>query len=193
MDLIRIGDKLISKEKIVESIEEMLKLRQRGLSQAEVAKRFGTDRTFVSRLENLGEVRKGKTIALVGFPIKNIDEIKEVARQEGLDFVLLMTDKERWNFVYEKTGIELLNEVMGLIYKVRHYDVVIIIGSEQRLRLFKALLDKEVVSISIGSSPITQDKYIDPDNLRDIIRKLKKGDDDETRPECQHRVFQERP
>ncbi|HHW03587.1 MAG TPA: helix-turn-helix domain-containing protein [Thermoanaerobacterales bacterium] len=193
MDLIRIGDKLISKEKIVESIEEMLKLRQRGLSQAEVAKRFGTDRTFVSRLENLGEVRKGKTIALVGFPIKNIDEIKEVARQEGLDFVLLMTDKERWNFVYEKTGIELLNEVMGLIYKVRQYDVVIIIGSEQRLRLFKALLDKEVVSISIGSSPITQDKYIDPDNLRDIISKLKKGDDDETRPECQHRVFQERP
>jgi transcriptional regulator len=177
MDLIRIGDKLISKEKIIESIEEMLKLRQRGLSQAEVAKRFGTDRTFVSRLENLGEVRKGKTIALVGFPIKNIDEIRDLAVQEGVDYVLLMTDKERWDFVYEKTGIELLNEVMGLIYKVRQYDVVIIIGSDQRLRLFKALLDKEVVSISIGKSPITQDKYIDPDSLREVIRKLKKGDD----------------
>jgi transcriptional regulator len=177
MDLIRIGDKLISMEKIIESIEEMLKLRQQGLSQAEVAKRFDTDRTFVSRLENLGEVRKGKTIALVGFPIKNIDEIRDLAVQEGVDYVLLMTDKERWDFVYEKTGIELLNEVMGLIYKVRQYDVVIIIGSEQRLRLFKALLDKEVVSISIGKSPITQDKYIDPDSLREVIRKLKKGDD----------------
>ncbi|MCR4432229.1 MAG: transcriptional regulator [Tepidanaerobacteraceae bacterium] len=177
MGLIRIGDKLLSMEKIIESIEEMLKLRQQGLSQAEVAKKFDTDRTFVSRLENLGEIRKGKTIALVGFPIKNIDEIKGVALQEGLDFVLLMTDKERWDFVYEKTGIELLNEVMSLIYKVRQYDVVIIIGSEQRLRLFKALLDKEVVSISIGKSPITQDKYVDPDNLREIIRKLKKGDD----------------
>lgn len=177
MDLIRIGDKLISMEKIIESIEEMLKLRRQGLSQAEVAKRFDTDRTFVSRLENLGEVRKGKTIALVGFPIKNIDEIRDLAVQEGVDYVLLMTDKERWDFVYEKTGIELLNEVMGLIYKVRQYDVVIIIGSEQRLRLFKALLDKEVVSISIGKSPITQDKYIDPDSLREVIRKLKKGDD----------------
>ncbi|MDK2878922.1 MAG: hypothetical protein PWR06_1638 [Thermoanaerobacteraceae bacterium] len=177
MDLIRIGDKLISMEKIIESIEEMLKLRQQGLSQAEVAKRFDTDRTFISRLENLGEVRKGKTIALVGFPIKNIDEIRDLAVQEGVDYVLLMTDKERWDFVYEKTGIELLNEVMGLIYKVRQYDVVIIIGSEQRLRLFKALLDKEVVSISIGKSPITQDKYIDPDSLREVIRKLKKGDD----------------
>lgn len=177
MDLIRIGDKLISMEKIIESIEEMLKLRQQGLSQAEVAKRFDTDRTFISRLENLGEVRKGKTIALVGFPIKNIDEIRDLAVQEGVDYVLLMTEKERWDFVYEKTGIELLNEVMGLIYKVRQYDVVIIIGSEQRLRLFKALLDKEVVSISIGKSPITQDKYIDPDSLREVIRKLKKGDD----------------
>ncbi|MDI3481827.1 MAG: hypothetical protein PWQ97_1482 [Tepidanaerobacteraceae bacterium] len=181
MDLIRIGDKLISIEKIIGSIEEMLKLRQQGLSQAEVAKKFDTDRTFISRLENLGEVRKGKTIALVGFPIKNIDEIREVAFQEGLDFVLLMTDKERWDFVYEKTGIELLNEVMSLIYKVRQHDVVIIIGSEQRLRLFKALLDKEVISISIGKSPITQDKYIDPDSLREVIRKLKKGDDSETR------------
>ncbi|MDN5313131.1 MAG: hypothetical protein PWQ68_2104 [Thermoanaerobacteraceae bacterium] len=177
MDLIRIGDKLISMEKIIESIEEMLKLRQQGLSQAEVAKKFDTDRTFISRLENLGEVRKGKTIALVGFPIKNIDEIRDLAVQEGVDYVLLMTDKERWDFVYEKTGIELLNEVMGLIYKVRQYDVVIIIGSDQRLRLFKALLDKEVVSISIGKSPITQDKYIDPDSLREVIRKLKKGDD----------------
>ncbi|AYO31863.1 helix-turn-helix domain-containing protein [Biomaibacter acetigenes] len=177
MDLIRIGDKLISMEKIIESIEEMLKLRQQGLSQAEVAKKFDTDRTFISRLENLGEVRKGKTIALVGFPIKNIDEIRDMAVQEGVDYVLLMTDKERWDFVYEKTGIELLNEVMGLIYKVRQYDVVIIIGSDQRLRLFKALLDKEVVSISIGKSPITQDKYIDPDSLREVIRKLKKGDD----------------
>jgi len=183
MDLIRIGDKLISMEKIGESIEEMLKLRQQGLSQAEVSKKFDTDRTFVSRLENLGEVRKGRTIGLVGFPIKNIDEIKQVALQEGVDFSLLMTDKERWDFVYEKTGIELLNEVMGLIYKVRQYDVVIMIGSEQRLRLFKALLDKEVVSINIGKSPITQDKYIDPDNLRDVIRKLKKGDNDETRAE----------
>lgn len=175
MNLIRIGDKLISTEKILESIEEMLRLRQQGLSQAEVARKFGTDRTFVSRLENLGEIRKGKTIGLVGFPIKNVDEIKRVAFEEGLDLVFVMTDKERWDFVYEKSGIELLNEIMSLIYKARQLDVVIIIGSEQRLRLFRALLDKEVVPINIGKSPITQDKLIDLDYLRDIIKKIKKG------------------
>jgi transcriptional regulator len=177
MDLIRIGDKLISMSKLTGTIEEMLTLRRQGLSQAEVAKKFGTDRTFISRLENLGEIRKGKTIALIGFPLLNVEEIREMARQEGVDFVLLMNDKERWDFVYSRTGIELLNEVMSLIYKVRQCDVVIILGSDQRLRLFRALLDKEVVALNIGKSPITEDKYVNPENLREIIRKLKKGDD----------------
>jgi len=152
----------------------MLELRRQGFSQADVAKKFNTDRTFLSRLESLGEIRKGKTIALVGFPIKNIDEIKQVAAEEGVDFSLLMTDRQRWDFVYEKSGIELLNEVMSIIYKVRQYDVVIILGSDQRLRLFKALLDNEVVPIDLGKSPITQDVYVEPDYLRNIIRTIKK-------------------
>ncbi|HHV19781.1 MAG TPA: transcriptional regulator [Thermoanaerobacterales bacterium] len=176
MDLIRIGDKLISLSRIENIVQEMLDLRQQGVSQAEVAKKFSTDRTFLSRLEGLGEVRKGRTIALVGFPIKNTEELKQIAHQEGVDFSLLMTDRERWDFVYEKSGIELLNEVMSLIYKVRQYDVVIILGSDQRLRLFKALLDKEVVSIDIGKSPITQDVYMDPENLRNVIKTIKKDE-----------------
>ncbi len=176
MDLIRIGEKLISLSRIENIVQEMLDLRQQGVSQAEVAKKFNTDRTFLSRLEGLGEIRKGRTIALVGFPVKNIEELKQVALQEGVDFSLLMTDRERWDFVYEKSGIELLNEVMGLIYQVRQYDVVIMLGSDQRLRLFKALLDKEVLSIDIGKSPITQDVYVDPENLRNIIRTIKRDD-----------------
>ncbi len=176
MDLIRIGDKLISVSRIENIIQEMLDLRQQGVSQAEVAKKFNTDRTFLSRLESLGEIRKGKTIAIVGFPLKNTAELKQLAFQEGVDFLLLMTDKERWEFVYEKSGIELLNEVMGLIYQVRQYDVVILLGSDQRLRLFKALLDKEVISIDIGKSPMTEDVYVDPQNLRKIIRMTKKED-----------------
>ena len=174
MDLIRIGDKLISLSRIATTINEMLELRRQGFSQADVAKKFNTDRTFLSRLESLGEIRKGKTIALVGFPIKNIDEIKQVAAEEGVDFSLLMTDRQRWDFVYEKSGIELLNEVMSIIYKVRQYDEVIILGSDQRLRLFKALLDNEVVPIDLGKSPITQDVYVEPDYLRNIIRTIKK-------------------
>ena len=176
MDLIRIGDKLISLSRIATAIKEMLDLRQQGFSQAEVAKKFNTDRTFLSRLEGLGEIRKGRTIALVGFPIKNIDDLKQVAMQEGVDYSLLMTDRQRWDFVYEKSGIELLNEVMSIIYKVRQYDVVIMLGSDQRLRLFKALLDKEVIPVNIGKSPITEDVYVDPENLKEIIKTIKKED-----------------
>jgi len=176
VDLIRIGDKLISFSRIVETVQEMLDMRQQGFSQADVAKKFNTDRTFLSRLEGLGEIRKGKKIALIGFPIKNVEELNQVAVEEGVEYSLLMTDRERWDFVYEKSGIELLNEVMSIIYRVRQYDVVIMLGSEKRLRLFKALLDNEVVSIEIGKSPITQDVYIEPKNLRNIIRSVKRDD-----------------
>jgi len=176
VDLIRIGDKLISFSRIVETVQEMLDMRQQGFSQADVAKKFNTDRTFLSRLEGLGEIRKGKKIALIGFPIKNVEELNQVAVEEGVEYSLLMTDRERWDFVYEKSGIELLNEVMSIIYRVRQYDVVIMLGSEKRLRLFKALLDNEVVSIEIGKSPITQDVYIEPENLRNIIRSVKRDD-----------------
>jgi len=158
------------------TVKEMLDLRQQGFSQADVAKKFNTYRTFLSRLESLGEIRKGKTIALVGFPIKNIEEIKQLAFEEGVDYSLLMTDRERWDFVYEKSGIELLNEVMSIIYRVRQCDVVIMLGSEQRIRLFKALLDNEVVAIEIGKSPITQDVYVDPENLRNIIKTIKRDE-----------------
>lgn len=176
MDFIRIGGKLISISRIENTIQEMLILRQQGVSQADVAKKFNTDRTFLSRLESLGEIRKGKTIAIVGFPIKNTEELKQMAAQEGVDFTLIMNDKERWDFVYEKSGIELLNEVMGIIYQVRQYDVVILFGSDQRLRLFKTLLDKEVIPINIGKSPITEDVYVDPENLKEIIKTIKKED-----------------
>ena len=176
MDFIRIGGKLISISRIENTIQEMLILRQQGVSQADVANKFNTDRTFLSRLESLGEIRKGKTIAIVGFPIKNTEELKQMAAQEGVDFTLIMNDKERWDFVYEKSGIELLNEVMGIIYQVRQYDVVILFGSDQRLRLFKALLDKEVIPVNIGKSPITEDVYVDPENLKEIIKTIKKED-----------------
>ena len=73
MDFIRIGDKVISKEKLWSKIEKILDLRVKGLSQHEAARRMSLDRTFISRLEDW-ERRKGHSIAVVGFPIKNKKE-----------------------------------------------------------------------------------------------------------------------
>ncbi len=175
MDFVRIGDKIVSREKIDEAIDDILARRAKGHSQAEVAGEMGVDRTFISRLETLGELRKGGSMALVGFPLANCDEVEKVAREEGVEFVLVMNDQERWGFVKTKSGIDLLNELMGLISMFRKHQKVILIGSDKRLEIMKGLLDKhtEVVTITIGRSPMSGDVNVDTDALRKTIRNLK--------------------
>lgn len=173
MDIIRIGDKLISPRKINETIERILALRQKGLSQQEVADKLQIDRTFISRLESIGEVRKGKTVAIVGFPIENKDEIYQVAAEEGVDFILLLSEQERWAFAQERSGIELLEIVMDLAAQVRQMDSIILIGSDKRIRVMQAFLGREVIPIEIGPSPITKDVRLDPEQLRAILRMIK--------------------
>lgn len=175
MDLIRIGDKVVSRDKILDAIDEILSLRQKGLSQSEVSEKVGVDRTFISRLESLGEIRKGGSIAIIGFPLANPDEIRKVAREEGVEYDLLMTDEERWKFVKEKSGVQLLNELMQIIATVRKFNKVILIGSDWRLEIMKGLLDREteVALMNIGRSPITGNVYLNPESVREVIRRIK--------------------
>jgi len=106
-DFRRIGDKLISRERLTALIDEILTLRQAGLSQQETALRIGTDRSFISRLETLGEVRKGASVAVVGLPVANKDEILAVTLREGVDFTFILSEDERWSFLQGKSGFEL--------------------------------------------------------------------------------------
>lgn len=172
-EFVRIGEKVINRAKIGEAIDRILELRAQGFSQQEVADRLSLDRTFISRLETLGEVRKGGRIALIGFPIENKEEIEAVAREEGVDFVLLMTESERRDFVLNRSGLELFNDVMALVAEARSCDAVVLLGSDNRVRLTQALLDKEVISFVIGQSPIQDDKYIDPAELRKVLKNLR--------------------
>lgn len=173
MDLIRIGDKVVSRQKLGDAIERILDMRARGLSQQEVADRVGVDRTFVSRLETLGEVRKGRTIAIVGFPVENRAELEEVAREEGVDYTLLLTDRERWEFLEGKSGVELFNQIMSIIQAVREHDVVILMGSDRRVSLMKGMVNREAIVVPIGTSPMTQGARVDPEKLRALIRSVR--------------------
>lgn len=170
---VRIGEKLVDREKIYKAVDKILALRCRGLSQQDVARQLGIDRAFVSRLEGLGEVRKGGRIALVGFPVLNKEELTEVAQSEGLDFILLLTDKERWDYLKGKSGVGLFNEIMGIITNLKDYDAVIFIGSDLRVGLAESILGNRVIGIEIGTSPIKEDKYVDPGRIREIIQELR--------------------
>lgn len=173
MDLIRIGGKIVSRRKIAGIIDRILEMRSAGAAQQEIANRLGVDRTFVSRLEALGEVRKGNRIAVVGFPIKNKEEILELLHREGIEFTLIMTETERWDFVRQANGVDLLNRLMDLIAAARSFDVVMVIGSNKRIKVIEAILDKEVVGLEIGESPIEEDKYVDPAAVLKILREIK--------------------
>jgi biotin synthase-like enzyme len=173
MNFIRIQDKIINWQKIEKVLQRALQMRERGFSQQEVADRLSLDRTFISRLESVGEIRKGQSIACVGFPILNKDEIQAILENEGVDYILLMTEKERLDFVNLCSGKELLNELMNLTAQFRKYEVVICIGSDERIKLIEGILNSEVISIEIGTSPITEDKWVDPQEIKKILRSIK--------------------
>ncbi|MDT3699713.1 MAG: transcriptional regulator [Thermincola sp.] len=169
MDLIRIGDKIISRRKVTRLIDKIFEMRSTGAAQQEIANRLGVDRTFVSRLESLGEVRKGFRIAVVGLPVKNKQEILDLLHREGIEFTLIMTEVERWDFVKKIDGVDLLNKIMELLAEARGFDIVIVIGSNKRIKMIEAILDKEVIGLEIGESPIEEDKFVDPGKVLDII------------------------
>lgn len=174
MEPIRIGDKLINKNKIHQQIDAMLDLRMQGFSQQEVAKAYATDRAFVSRVESLGEIRKGGRVALVAFPISNKEEILALAAQEGIEFSVVFSEKERWAFLRDKSGVQLFNEVMSIIAKLRESDVLIVAASNMRINLAEAIVDKHVIGITMGESPIEEDKYLEPQLIKNIMQKIKK-------------------
>ncbi len=173
MKFIKIGDKTINLEKLHGIIDKIIEMRQNGLSQQEVASRFKVDRSFVSRLESLGEVRKGGNIAVVGFPIKNKEELEELLREWGVNFTLLLSEKERLSLAENMSGVELFNMVMDLIAKIQSHDVIIFLGSDKRSQLVEAIFDRDIITINIGHSPLTEDVYVDPEVVKEILNSLK--------------------
>jgi len=173
MDFIRIQDKIISWQKMENTLKKILQMRARGVSQQEVADRLFIDRTFISRLEGIGELRKGQTIACIGFPLINKQEIQEILEKEGVDCTLLMSEQERLDFVTQRSGKELLNELMEITARMRKYEIVICMASDERIKMVKGLLDAEVISLELGTSPITEDKWVDPKEIRKILKAIK--------------------
>lgn len=169
MQFYRIGNKVINSKYLDKTISKILKLRQSGYSQKKVAEELSLERSFISRLESIGEVRRGNKIAMVGFPVKNKEEIIEIAKKHGLEYILVMTEKERWDFIKKKSGLEIFNDVIEILVELKEFDLTIFIGSDMRLDLVDKLLDGKVIGLNIGESPINENKYVDPNEIEKIL------------------------
>lgn len=168
----RVGEKIISMARIEEVVHSILKLRSEGLSQQEVANALHLDRPFISRLESIGEVRKGKKIALIGFPLQNKEEIIQLARAKGVDYIWVMSEKERWEFVSRRTAMDFFNQVIEMIATLKTYDTIILAGSRKWQKIAEALLDSQIIFLEIGSSPIKEDCFLNPDSLKTILEQV---------------------
>lgn len=171
----RIGEKIISMRRIEEVVQSVLRLRSEGLSQQEVANALHLDRPFISRLESIGEVRKGKKVALIGFPLQNKEEIIQLARKKGVDYVWVMNEKERWDYVRNQTAMDFFNQVIKVITTLKAYDTVILAGSRKWQKIAEALLDNQIIFLEIGSSPIREDCFLNPDYLKRTLEQVLVG------------------
>lgn len=172
MKLIRVGDKIISWDKVSAALSEILHRRSAGATQQEVAAAFGIERTFVSYLEGIGAIRKGRRLALIGFPISNKNEVRSVAEDRGVEFIYLLSEKERREFVNQKSGVELFNEILEMLAHLKEYDAVVVLASDKRVAMIEKILELDVVSIPIGSSPLTANQRVDIAELRHLLDAL---------------------
>lgn len=173
MQFIRIGEKVISKEKLNKEINKILELRTKGVTQEGVARKLGVERTFVSRLESLGEIRKGKKIALIGFPIKNKEELIHLAKELGIEYVLLLTQEERFEFIRKKEKSELFDEIIEIIVNLADFDLIIFMGSDMRVPVVEKIFSVQVIGLVIGHSPIKESKYVNPEKIVEIVKQIK--------------------
>jgi hypothetical protein len=179
MRFFRIGEKVVSREKLIEQITGILRDRETGSTQEEAAAKHGVQRSFVSWLETLGEVRRGARVAVIGFPVGNIPEVKAVCDEHAVEFTLLMSQEEREGLGHGSGGV-IFNRVLDTLAVLKDFDVIVLLASDWRIDTIEKILGREVVAVALGPSPITADVAVDLDELDGIL------DGVSSRPHGQH-------
>ncbi|MCL2438494.1 MAG: transcriptional regulator [Coriobacteriia bacterium] len=180
-EMIRIGGKVLSRDKLYGAIDQLLLDRSKGATQAEAARVAGVSRSFVSNLESLGEVRYGARVALVAFPVSNGDELRKLVEEFSLDFALIFSQDERSRAESGNAG-DMLNQLLDTLVELNNYSAVIVLASDWRVQTMKRLLDSDVIGIELGASPLHNDVEVDIDHLRSILTGVIEGAQDEQQP-----------
>jgi hypothetical protein len=177
----RIGDKVVSREKVFELVSEILEAREAGATQEEAARTQDVQRTFVSFLESLGEVRRGKRVAIIGFPIANCDEVRAVADKHAVEFCLVFSQAEREG-LESGPADRMFNLVLETIAELRDYDVIILLASDRRVGPVERIFGREVVAISLGQSPLRHDVPVDVSELDALLEGILASEQKSERP-----------
>ena len=168
MRLYRIGDKVVSETKLHDAIAAILGEREAGATQEDVARAHEVQRSFVSFLESLGEVRRGDKVALVGFPVANADEVKALAARHALDFVLVLSQDERES-IESGDASRVFNQLLETIATLKEYDTLVLLASDWRIRTMERILGTEVIGIPLGPSPLRTDMPVDIAELDSVL------------------------
>lgn len=168
MRFFRIGDKVVSRDKLVDEITAILADREAGATQEQTAKRHNVQRSFVSFLETLGEVRRGARVALIGFPIANCGEVQALAERHALDFVLVFSQAEREG-IESESATEVFNSLLDTLATLRDYDVLVMLASDLRIKTIEKILGREVVGLPLGQSPLREDIIVDIEQLDAVL------------------------
>ncbi len=183
----RIGEKMISLDKVTRLVERVLELREQSISQQEVSKRLHIDRSFVSRLETIGEIRKGNRVAVIGFPLVNTDQLSDICRSYGIDFYLILNNQERWDMVRDQQALDFFNRMFEMVARLREFDTLVMISSEKWYYLAEALLDIQIIYINLGTTPISEDCFVDPSrfmNALDLVIERQRRENNKVEKNC---------
>jgi len=166
--LYRIGDKVVSEDKLRDAIASILEERESGATQEDVARSHEVQRSFVSFLETLGEVRRGDRVALVGFPVANAEAVKSLAEKHALDFVLVLSQEERER-IESGDATRVFNQLLETIAALRDYDTLVLMASDWRIKTMEKILGTEVVGIPLGASPLRANVHVDLEELDQVL------------------------
>ncbi len=196
MEMFRVGEKVISMEKIEHTVRRILRLRAAGSTQSEVARKLGLDRSFISHLEGIAEVRKGLRTALVAFPVANAEELRVAAQHLGIDIVLVLSQEERETFVNVKSGAGLFNEVIDILAELTDCDVVLMFASDLRIEQAQRILGSDkVIGFPVATTPVTNDVVLDESELQRALEFVSErgGRVYEARHQRKSRILASRP
>ena len=173
MKLIRIGEKIINRERLYRLVDNILTLRASGATQQDVANTLDLERPFISNLERLGEVRVGRRVAIVGFSIVNQKDVKKTAREWGIDSVHLFNGDMLSKFITKAEVDErgILKWLLKSLSGLRNFDLLIFLGRGNEGALLENTLGVQVLNVPVRAESESS-VLVDIQELEDHLQRL---------------------